>query len=156
VGTPKGKFFAWLIFQNRVRTSDGLARRNWDHSLTCPLCGTTLETVHHLVSSCRYLRRLWTLVAEWVGCRHLDPSDWTASDSVLQWWTNLTEAPDINRHGTHSLLLLVLWEIWLERNARIFNRAESSVLTIFTNIKSEASSWIVPGAKQLAALTTHV
>jgi hypothetical protein len=34
---PKGKFFAWLIFQNRVWTSDRLARRNWDHSPACPL-----------------------------------------------------------------------------------------------------------------------
>jgi hypothetical protein len=115
-----------------------------------------METAYHLVSSCRYSRRLWTLVAEWVDCRHLHPSDWTANNSVLQRWTNLTEAPDINRYGTRSLLLLVLWEIWLERNARIFNRAESSVLTIFAKVKSEASSWIVAGAKQLAALTAHV
>jgi hypothetical protein len=95
-------------------------------------------------------------VAEWLGCQHLLPSDWTASDFVLQWWTNLTVAPDINRHDTRSLVLLVLWEIWLERNATIFNRAESSILTIFVKIKSEASSWIVAGAKQLAALTAHV
>jgi hypothetical protein len=86
-------------------------------------------------------------VAEWVGCRHLHPNEWPRSDSVLQWWNNLTEAPDINRHGTRSLLLLVIWEIWLERNARVFNRVESSALTVFTKIKSETSTWILAGAK---------
>jgi hypothetical protein len=102
---------------------------------------TTLETTHPLVSSCRYSRRLWILVAEWVGCRHIHPSERAFSDSVLQWWTNITEAPDIHHHGTTSLLLLVLWEIWLERNARVFNRVESSVQTVFAKIKSETSSW---------------
>lgn len=34
---PKCKFFAWLIVQNRVWSSDRLARRGWDHSPTYPL-----------------------------------------------------------------------------------------------------------------------
>jgi hypothetical protein len=90
-------------------------------------------------------------VAEWVGCRHLHQNECPFSESVLQWWRNLSEAPDINRQGTRSLLLLVIWEIWLERNARVFNRVKSSALTVFAKVKSETTTWIVAGAKQLAA-----
>ena len=37
-----------------------------------------------------------------------------------------------------SLLLLVNWEIWKERNARIFDRRESSTIALLTKIKQEA------------------
>jgi hypothetical protein len=58
VGTPKCKLFAWLIFQNRVWTSDRLARREWDHCPSCPLCRQTMEIAHHLLASCRYTQNL--------------------------------------------------------------------------------------------------
>jgi hypothetical protein len=115
-----------------------------------------METALHLLYACRFSRRVWILVVEWVGCRHLDPNEWPLSESVLQWWNNLTEALDINRHGTRSPLLLVIWEIWLERNARVFNRVESLALTVFAKVKGETTTWIVVGAKQLAALRAHV
>lgn len=63
---PKCKFFVWLFFQNRAWTSDRLAQRNWDHSSSCPLCRTTTETTLHLLSECRYLRRVWSLITDWV------------------------------------------------------------------------------------------
>jgi hypothetical protein len=115
-----------------------------------------METALHLLYPCRFSRRVWILVVEWVGCRHLHPNKWPLSESVLQWWNNLTEALDINRHGTLSPLLLVIWDIWLERNARVFNRVESLALTVFTKVKGETTTWIVVGAKQLAALRAHV
>lgn len=35
---PKCKFYAWLMIQNRVWTSDQLAARGWPNSGTWPLC----------------------------------------------------------------------------------------------------------------------
>jgi hypothetical protein len=99
---------------------------------------------------------VWALVAEWVGLTNLHPNEWAHNESTLQWWTNITTAPDIPRQWTHSITLLVLWEIWLERNARVFNRVESSVPTVLAKIKSETSAWIVARAKGLAALTARV
>jgi mannosylglycoprotein endo-beta-mannosidase len=55
---PKCKLFSWLIFQNRVWTSDRLARREWDHCPSCPLCRQTMEIAHHLLASCRYTQNL--------------------------------------------------------------------------------------------------
>jgi hypothetical protein len=115
-----------------------------------------IKMARHLVSSFYYSRRVWALVAEWVGLANLHPNEWAHSESALQWWTNITTAPDIPRQGTRSLTLLVLWEIWLERNARVFNRVESSVPTVLAKIKSETLAWIVAGAKGLAALTARV
>ena len=52
-----------------------------------------------------------------------------------------------------SLLLLVNWEIWKERNARTFTRKELSVTNLFLKIKEEAVHGLA-GAKHLAALLT--
>jgi hypothetical protein len=41
----------------------------------------------------------------------------------------------------------VLWQIWLERNARIFRQASSSVATTVANISDEAAVWDLAGAK---------
>jgi hypothetical protein len=87
---PKCKFFTGLILQNRVWTSGRLARRNWDHSPVCPLCRTTLESALHLLAECRYSRRIWTVVANWLGIHHLLPSEWTPTTSTSNWWISVT------------------------------------------------------------------
>jgi hypothetical protein len=148
-------FFAWLFLRNRVWTLDRLVSRNWDHNPTCPLCRTMMETTHHLVSSRRYTRWVWALVADWTGHRNLHPNEW-ANESVIQWWTNITTARDIPRKATRSLTLLILWEIWLARNNKVFNCHESSILTILAKIKNEVSAWLVVGAKELVTLFVWV
>ena len=45
--------------------------------------------------------------------------------------------------------MLITWEVWKERNARIFNRQETSVTMLLEKIKAEANLWIVAGAKAL-------
>jgi hypothetical protein len=52
----------------------------------------------------------------------------------------------VPKKGTHSLLLLVVWQIWLERNARTFQRRERSVTDLLAAIKAEARLWGVAGA----------
>jgi hypothetical protein len=156
LGPPKCKLFAWLILQDRVWTSDRLARRNWDHSPSCPLCRRTMETSLHMVCECRYTRRIWATAAAWTGLRHPHPGEWPQNESVLQWWSNVITPPDIPHKGTRSIVLLVLWEVWLGRNDRVFNHHESSIPSIVAKIKTEISAWVAAGARDLAILTTRM
>ena len=48
-----------------------------------------------------------------------------------------------------SLLLLVNWEIWKERNARTFDHRETSTIALLSKIKQEAGAWGVAGARNL-------
>jgi hypothetical protein len=149
---PKCKFFAWLIFQNRVWTYDRLAQRNWDHSLMCPQCRATPETTLHLFAECRYSCRVWPVVANWLGLHNLLPSKCTPTTSTSDRWLSITMTPNTPRKGSRSITLLVGWEIWKERNRRIFDRRESSVPSVVNRIKAKASLWITAGSKCLAAL----
>jgi hypothetical protein len=48
-----------------------------------------------------------------------------------------------------SLILLVVCEIWMERNQRIFDHKEVATSFLLTKIKEEASLWALAGAKRL-------
>jgi hypothetical protein len=111
-----------------------------------------METAHHLLASCRYTHRIWDLVAEWAGLTELRPAVWPASRSPRRWWKNLSNLPEVPRKGVRSLILLVNWEVWKERNDRVFDRREAAPPSIFAKIKSEASAWMAAGAKDLAIL----
>ncbi|RLM53052.1 hypothetical protein C2845_PMPSC006798 [Panicum miliaceum] len=44
---------------------------------------------------------------------------------------------DSKRKGFDSLFALVSWQIWKERNARVFRQAEASVLQLLAHIKRD-------------------
>ncbi|KAJ1266865.1 hypothetical protein BS78_07G012200, partial [Paspalum vaginatum] len=109
------------------------------------------ETALHLIADCRYSRRIWESMASWLSIAPLAPNSWPASESVKQWWftVGFSTAP---RRGVRSVLLLVVWQIWLERNARIFQRRGRSVPDLVAAIKEEVRLWGLAGAKHLIAL----
>jgi hypothetical protein len=46
----------------------------------------------------------------------------TADDTLALWWPSLSDAiPARDRKEINSLVVLVARELWLERNARIFD-----------------------------------
>ncbi len=151
----KCKFHAWLIIQNRVWTSDRLATRGWRNNGHCPLCRCDTETALHLVAMCRYTKRIWRLVATWAGYQQLEPAQWEEARSVHQWWESLANTPGIPKKGLRSLILLVVWEIWKERNRRIFDHKEMATGVLLAKIKEEASLWALAGAKRLRELIPH-
>ena len=59
---------------------------------------------------------------------------------------------DHNRKVLASVMMLVSWEIWKERNARIFRNAATPTTIIVTRIKEEAHMWTLAGAKHLSSL----
>jgi hypothetical protein len=54
--------------------------------------------------------------------------------------------------GLASLALLTVWEIWKERNARVFRHKLSPTFVILDKIKGEARLWVLAGAKGLGNL----
>jgi hypothetical protein len=64
----------------------------------------------------------------------------------------MNDAPSPTSKVVASLTLLVTWEIWNERNARVFNNRHASSMVILEKIKEEAKLWVAAGAKNLSNL----
>jgi len=149
---PKCKVFSWLAIQNRIWTADRLAARGWPHNNSCVLCRATQETEIHLFADCRFVRRIWAAVNTWAGFEGPRPLDEQHFLSLEDWWSRLARVPSNDAKGLRSLIMLVVWEIWLERNARIFKHKETPRPLVISRIKDQANSWKAAGAKHLAAL----
>jgi hypothetical protein len=148
--TPKVKFFSWLGIRNRIWTADRLERRGWDNCGLCQLCKQTQESAAHLFSQCRYTKRLWNLVIEWLGIANIRTQDWVPGIEIEEWWMTLACVAKPNRKAIASIAMLVSWTIWNERNARVFNNKAAPTTVLLELIKSEVRLWIAAGAKNLS------
>ncbi|XP_022681253.1 uncharacterized protein LOC101760247 isoform X1 [Setaria italica] len=146
------KTFSWLAIQNRLWTADRLQKRGWPNPATCPLCRRSQESALHLFAECRVTTRIWAMVADWLSAPAIHPRTWQQADTLHHWWSMRAGANSCSKRGMRTLIMLVTWTIWRERNMRIFNSKESSVNMIFERIKDEATVWIMAGAKHLSAL----
>jgi hypothetical protein len=90
-----------------------------DHPVQCPLCDQEDETVHHLLISCVFSRKVWFRIFSLVNLRQFSP---TRADLVFQdWWTNLeAKVPHALRKGINSLVMLVAWWLWKQRSKCVF------------------------------------
>jgi hypothetical protein len=57
-----------------------------------------------------------------------------------------------NRKGIASLTLLVTWEVWSERNARIFRNKSATSFVVIEKIRKEAALWVLASAKRLGKI----
>ena len=152
---PKCTFFAWLAVQNRLWTSDRLAIRGWPHQPTCQLCKCQPETARHILFECRYSRRIWGDAALWLHCPTLMQDLGTSRATVNDYWKAISNTSSISRKGLKTAITLITWEIWKERNARIFSSKFTMPSVLFQRIKDEGRNWILAGAKKLAEVTAE-
>lgn len=143
----KCRFFMWTVTLGRILTADALLRRGWDNNYVCPICLRNLETPVHLLIECPWSRRIWEVVAERANATSLCPTSWTELRSINDRLRKCWSAAEGNRRkATNSLLLLTAWEIWKERNRRIFKKEELPVEALLSKIREEISLWNLAGA----------
>ena len=72
--------------------------------------------------------------------------------SIKDWWDSLAGDGAHNRKAMASLTLLTTWEIWNERNARVFKKKFAPPQIVLERIKREARLWVTAGAKRLGEI----
>jgi hypothetical protein len=71
---------------------------------------------------------------------------------VLDYWQATARSPSSSPKGLKTAITLITWEIWKERNERVFNNKSSMPLEVMRKIREEGKAWILAGAKNLAEL----
>jgi hypothetical protein len=131
--------------------ADRQEKRGWQNQKICPLCCTVDESALHLLAKYRLSKRIWAEIQRWTG-NDLQMGNWETCHSVGQWWTLVTESPNTSRKPLRTMIILVSWEIWCERNARIFRNSASPPSSILSKIKEEGRAWVKAGATTLQEL----
>jgi hypothetical protein len=142
------KFFIWTLILDRVLTADKLLQRGWENEYFCPLCRRNLEIASHLFTECPFSIKIWDHMALHFGLDALKTERWVGKDlSIQEWYRNLVSRhPKAQRSSIFPASNLICWEIWKERNRRIFEKKELSLSSFIAHLKDEASAWKLAGA----------
>jgi hypothetical protein len=76
----------------------------------------------------------------------------TGRPKVLDYWHAIAKTPTSSPKGLWTAIMLIAWEIWKERNERVFSNKSSLPSVIMDKIRKEGKDWILAGAKNLAEL----
>jgi hypothetical protein len=60
-----------------------------------------------------------------------------------------------NRKGIVSIVALTSWQIWNERNARVFRHKHMPPTVLCENIKKDLELWVAVGAKGVSILMSR-
>ncbi|CAN6373551.1 unnamed protein product [Urochloa humidicola] len=141
--------FLWLAFHRRHWTADRRHRHGLHSHTNCLLCDQLPETMEHILVQCSYAQQVWWPFLQQLGFATVTPT----TGSLQVWWTHLRRQVQAQkRKGFDSLFALVSWQIWKERNARVFRGATSQPRQLLQQIKIEGDNWISAGARQLGCL----
>lgn len=84
------------------------------------------------------------------GLQHLTP---TVEDLLDVWWLRTRKVvPKALRKGFDSLVILVAWRIWKERNARVFDNRHMVATALVQEIRSELQLWYQAGFLKLSPI----
>jgi hypothetical protein len=153
---PKCKFFAWLAFQNQLWTADRMEKRGWPNQRVCPLCREANESALHLLAHCRYSNRIWRAIRQSTAGHFPVVEGWDQFTSISHWCQVIYWKDSWCTYPrVRSLILVVAWEIWNERNARIFQQKFKPPERLIEMIKAEAITWCLAGAKHLKEIVSE-
>jgi hypothetical protein len=151
---PKVKFFFWLTSHGQIWTAERRMRHGLQPAADCALCGQDDETSDHLLASCVFTREVWHRLLGLVGFQHLSPA---SGSRIVDWWLQTRGmVPEHHRRGFDSLVLLVSWEVWKERNRRTFDGHSKTPTQLLGVIRDDGDSWIAAGFRGLAQLFAAV
>jgi hypothetical protein len=106
-----------LFVTKRVWTANWLAKRGLPHNEKCVFCKAAEEDPQHLFIGCTVISIIWTRF--WDGL-DLPRLPWSTTKSLYFGGNNLQS---INRKKLNSLIILVSWSTWRQRNNRVFEKA---------------------------------
>lgn len=112
--------FAWRLFRDRLPTKENLHHRgvlDRDSRLCVAGCDF-VESSRHLFLHCNTFGSVWYLIYRWLGISGIVPSQVSAH------FTQFSGSGGIGnkrRSITQVIWFATVWEIWKERNNRLFS-----------------------------------
>ncbi|XP_059073453.1 uncharacterized protein LOC131874206 [Cryptomeria japonica] len=136
---PKAGAFAWLAVQDKVLTGMQLDRLGITTVFPCVFCGYCMGSMDHLFFLCPFAFECWYWLFDMLG--------WSSAlcpnllSQFMSW-------PLLFPSSFYSSLWVVapsllIWNLWLERNSRIFKHKSSSLTVIIGKIQASISEVVL-------------
>uniref|UniRef100_A0A251VET6 Putative reverse transcriptase zinc-binding domain-containing protein n=1 Tax=Helianthus annuus TaxID=4232 RepID=A0A251VET6_HELAN len=118
---PRHAFMMWLIMKRKLLTQDkilqwDLSRRKNMNMMCCLLCFENFDSHPHLFFECKYSAQVWTLIRDKGGMNSVSPI-WS---EVVHWLNARSLQKRANIYVAKLLVAATAYNIWQERNARLF------------------------------------
>jgi phage/plasmid-associated DNA primase len=99
------------------------------------------------------VRQVWERVLGRLNCNEIDLTH-DENESLLNWWIRRTSQGGKDKaKAKKSIHMLVAWEIWCERNRRVFRNQEKTLQQLLDKIHDEVKLWRICGATNIARLS---
>ncbi|XP_015950039.1 uncharacterized protein LOC107474903 [Arachis duranensis] len=122
---PKIELFGWFVLVGRVNTKERLSRLGviMPTDNICVLSNKEVESVNHLFLLCELTRQVW---CSWLWSFG---EVWAIHGTIRTLFESWTGWHMRKREQKRWLagFFAVIWNIWVEHNARIFNNKEAGV-----------------------------
>ncbi|KAF5820253.1 putative reverse transcriptase zinc-binding domain-containing protein [Helianthus annuus] len=150
MATPKLNLLIWRAFNEKLPTAKALRRRGVQiASEVCKVCGLSSESAKHVFVHCPFARLVWIQIWLWLKIptrnhmeslkeRMLDRRDWSRKKAKV----------------IFAIYLSTTWNLWKNRNNKVFNSATTEVNKLLEEIKEETFDWISRRSK-LQGVTWH-
>ncbi|KAM7469441.1 hypothetical protein LguiA_007624 [Lonicera macranthoides] len=147
-GIPaKVRVLAWLAALRKTNTADLLQIRRPFQQLSpswCIMCKGSYESLDHLMIHCPFVHYIWSNIRREFNLISVFPGSWY--DLMIGKWCFRGD-----KKKTKVLwrcnFMAVLWCVWKERNARIFEDKEENEEKVWQRVKSLASLWAFSSKK---------
>jgi len=133
MGCPKWKFILWLALKGRLQTKDKLGQWMREIDEVCPLCRSDGESVQHLFFNCPVAGNIWRYLLQWQGITRSNQG-WMEE---VQWAQQHCKGRSKGASVYKMVLAAAVYQVWKERNNRIFQHSSRSQHVIIKQIIQE-------------------
>ena len=98
-----------------------------------------METSSYLFLHCILFGSLWNHIFRWLGVSSIMSCD---APTLFNQFSFLAGAGKSRRSILQVIWFATVWEIWKERNNRVFNGKYCSILQVVDKIKSSTFMWL--------------
>jgi len=133
---PKIKNFLWQMLHNALPLRGVLVTRGMVVDPACPLCTQDIETNDHLFWECPSIKEVWRLAHrhKWLQLSSIQDAP-RCSEELLLRCKQSRNKEDILK------VVTLLWHIWKERNAFIFQYETFGQLRVLIRAKRSYMEW---------------
>nr|XP_016479252.1 PREDICTED: uncharacterized protein LOC107800574 [Nicotiana tabacum] len=132
-GCPRCKFILYLVVHEKLYTKDRLSSWGLQVNPNCSLCDQELKGHQHMFFMCRFSAEVWGKLLAWIGLvRRV-----TGWNEELKWTADHRKDKGSKTMMYTMCITSVVYQIWMERNRRIFQQEKRSSEAIIRQIIQE-------------------